>query len=399
MDASISLKGEILIVDDNPNNLRVLSNILNECGYQVRKALDGNMALKSIASRAPDLVLLDIRMPGFNGYEVCQKLKSHAATRHIPIIFLSALDEALDKVAAFEAGGADYICKPFQIQEVLVRVENQIALQRQRQLLENQKRQLEEQNRLLQREISERQRAEAKLQETNRKLQLLATLDELTQVTNRRYFDAYLHRHCLDLQISSLPCLALVLCEVDDFQLYSDAYGHQAADECLKAIARILRDAVAAAEAAGQALAARYGGKAFALVLPHRDRPYALEIARQIQQEIGALAIPHARSPIGAGEKFPKENYVTVSFGVTVATPAPDVAENHILRAANLALQNAKDRGRNCIAYQAVFRSAPPLKDKNHNEQNGDSIQGQRSRHVPSNQPPSEPTQRRNSHR
>ena len=122
----------ILIVDDTPANLNVLANILTEQGYKVRPANSGELALMVVQHALPDLVLLDIQMPGLNGFEVCRRLHERAETRDIPVIFISALDDVLDKVEAFEVGGADYITKPFQILEVLARVQIQLALRRQR---------------------------------------------------------------------------------------------------------------------------------------------------------------------------------------------------------------------------------------------------------------------------
>lgn len=131
-------KTEILVVDDLPDNLRLLSNLLRTQGYEVRKATNGAMALRSTHSQPPDLILLDINMPDVDGYQVCQQLKAAEATRAIPVIFLSALDDALDKVKAFKVGGADYITKPFQVEELLVRIETQLTVQRFTQTLEQQ---------------------------------------------------------------------------------------------------------------------------------------------------------------------------------------------------------------------------------------------------------------------
>jgi len=125
----------IVIVDDLPNNLRILSEILQSGGYNVRPAINGEIALKSITSHLPDLILLDIRMPGMDGYEVCRQLKSDPRTREIPVIFISALNDIEDKLAAFNAGGADYICKPFQTEEVLARVATHTALFKSRQAI------------------------------------------------------------------------------------------------------------------------------------------------------------------------------------------------------------------------------------------------------------------------
>ena len=118
----------VLLVDDNPQNLAALSRMLAEHGYHIRTAINGQVALKSVQTMAPDLILLDIRMPGLDGYEVCQQLKADPATREIPVLFLSALDAPLDKVRAFEVGGVDYILKPFHADEVVARVATHLTL-------------------------------------------------------------------------------------------------------------------------------------------------------------------------------------------------------------------------------------------------------------------------------
>ena len=127
------LKGNILIVDDIPANLQLLAQILSQHGYKTRTAPDGKLALRSIELTPPDLILLDIMMPGMDGYKVCQALKASPTTKDIPVIFISALNEVFDKVKAFEVGGRDYITKPFHEQEVLARVSNQLV---QRQLFQ-----------------------------------------------------------------------------------------------------------------------------------------------------------------------------------------------------------------------------------------------------------------------
>ena len=128
---------KILIVDDRPDNLRLLSQILVGQGYEVRKAINSSTAFMGVQTFIPDLILLDITMPGLNGYEVCQKLKSDRAYKHIPIVFLSASQDTTDKVKAFEVGGVDYITKPFQVAEVLARVKTQIKIKRLNQMREN----------------------------------------------------------------------------------------------------------------------------------------------------------------------------------------------------------------------------------------------------------------------
>jgi adenylate cyclase len=154
---------DILIVDDTPDNLRLLSTMLASHGYQVRKAINGNLALQGAKIAPPDLILLDINMPQMNGYEVCQKLKTIENTKDIPVIFISALDDVLEKVKAFKVGGVDYITKPFQLEEVLVRVENQLSIRSLQSQLQEQARELHDRNSRLQQEIAERQRAEEEI--------------------------------------------------------------------------------------------------------------------------------------------------------------------------------------------------------------------------------------------
>jgi class 3 adenylate cyclase len=141
---------EILVVDDNPINLSLLTRILAGEGYEVRSADNGAAALEAAFARAPDILLLDINMPGANGFEVCEALKTDPRTRSVPVIFISALDAIGDKVAAFDAGGVDYVTKPFQIKEVLVRVATQLTLHRQHRELEEQRRELFERHAELQ---------------------------------------------------------------------------------------------------------------------------------------------------------------------------------------------------------------------------------------------------------
>jgi two-component system, sensor histidine kinase and response regulator len=164
-----SSRAKIVVVDDTPENLHLLSSMLTERGYDVRGVTTGPFALQAVKAAPPDLILLDIHMPEMDGYDVCMALKADPKTCEIPVIFISALNEVIDKVKAFAVGGVDYITKPFQIAEVLARVENQLNLLRM-------KRQLEQQNEQLQQEIQERRRAEAFLKET---LQLREDLSKM----------------------------------------------------------------------------------------------------------------------------------------------------------------------------------------------------------------------------
>ncbi len=161
-------KGTILIVDDTPTNLRVLAQLLTEYGYRARPVPSGLYALSSLQTALPDLILLDIMMPEMDGYEVCRQLKASETSRNIPVIFISALDDAFDKVKAFAAGGVDYISKPFQTEEVLARVEVHLALRRVQLELHQKNEALAEVNLTLEDKVTARTRA---LAETNASLQ------------------------------------------------------------------------------------------------------------------------------------------------------------------------------------------------------------------------------------
>lgn len=172
-----SLNGNILIVDDKADNLRLLSRMLGQRGYEVRSAISGSAALMAVRALPPDLILLDINMPAMNGYQVCEELKACEQTGAIPVIFLSALSDTADKVKAFRVGGADYITKPFQVEEVLARVENQLTL-RQMQL------KLQQSNQTLMQEVQQRKQAQDILQDSEAALrqrtqELEVALEEL----------------------------------------------------------------------------------------------------------------------------------------------------------------------------------------------------------------------------
>ncbi len=164
--------GEVLVVEDTPASRRLLGDLLHAAGYAVRLAPEGGMALLSAKTEPPDLVLLDVRMPGMDGYEVCRRLKEDPRTRDVPVIFLSALREPEDKVRGFAAGGVDYIAKPYQSEEVLARVRAHVELHRLRMALEERVRE-----RTLRIQASERELRESR--ETLRQLaEFLQTVRE-----------------------------------------------------------------------------------------------------------------------------------------------------------------------------------------------------------------------------
>ncbi len=188
-------KGNILIVDDTPENLLFLANGLTIQGYEVKCAISGSMAILGVADELPDLILLDIRMPEMDGYEVCEYLKANERTREIPVIFLSALNEVSDKVKAFASGGVDYITKPFEMEEVLARIENQLticSLQKQ-------------------------------LQQQNLRLQKLN--DELRQSNRELEEFAYIVSHDLQEPLRAISSFTQLLAE--KYQSYLNAEAHE----------------------------------------------------------------------------------------------------------------------------------------------------------------------------
>jgi len=327
-------QGTILIVDDTPDNLHLLSRMLNRRGYEVQAVNSGEIAMQIVKVTPPDLILLDICMPEMDGYEVCLALKANPRTKDIPVIFISALDEVLDKLRAFDVGAVDYITKPFRIPEVMARVTIHLTLRR-LQL------QLREQNELLKQEVRDRLAAEAALQAANQELQRLANLDGLTQVGNRRRFDEYLEQEWRRLNREQLP-LSLILCDVDFFKSYNDTYGHQAGDDCLRSIARVLQ--LAATRPAD--VVARYGGEEFAVVLPNTFLEGAMQVARKIQMGIKELKLEHRDSQIS--------QYVTLSLGVSMVVPALGVSPAALIASADQALYRAKAIGRDRIVTQII---------------------------------------------
>lgn len=317
----------ILVIDDTLHNLHLLTTMLTRRGYRSHGVNDSLMALSEIQSEKPDLVLLDINMPNINGFEVCQQIKAGETTQDIPVIFISARDEVIDKVQAFKVGGVDYITKPFQIAEVVARIENQLTLRRLQ-------RQLQEQNEKLKQEINSRIIAETLLQEANDKLGRLVNLDGLTQLANRRCFDEYLEQEWQRLGREQMP-LSLIMCDIDFFKNYNDTYGHIAGDDCLRKVSRLIKQSVRRPAD----LAARYGGEEFVLVLPNTETAGAIAIAESIKQGLLELALPHEDSLVS--------EFVTLSMGVTSIIPKVDSLPSILLTAADYALYRAKELGRN----------------------------------------------------
>lgn len=321
----------ILLIDDSIENLRLVSTMLQSEGYKVKKAINGKVALQSLEVIEPDLILLDINMPGMDGYEVCETLKRHKKYQSIPVIFMSAAGEVFNKVKAFHVGAIDYITKPFQLEEVLIRVENQL----------NQKRlyqQLQQHNALLKTEIDERLRIEKALTEANQTLELLASLDGLTGIPNRRCFDEYIATEWQRCLRGSF-LLSLILIDVDFFHRYNENYGHLAGDDCLKKVATILANVSQRATD----LPARYGGEEFVIVLPHTSQMGARTIAEEMQKAIAEQRIPHRKSSVS--------NYLTISIGVATTIPDHQEGMADFINLADQALFKAKKLGRDRVEF------------------------------------------------
>lgn len=318
IESAIAAPPSILIVDDTPTNLHILLNVLEQHGYEVRCVRTGAMALIGIQASAPDLIVLDIRMPDMDGYEICQTLKANAQTSEIPIIFLSALEQPFDKVKAFEVGGADYITKPFQVEEVLVRINHQLTIRN----LQQQRKQLI-----------------AALEQANLELESLAALDDLTQVANRRRFDNYLELEWQRAAREQLP-LSLILADIDYFKRYNDSWGHLAGDRCLQIVAQTIR----AIPQRPSDLVARYGGEEFTILLPNTDATGAAQIAETIRQSIEQLRFPHALLEV--------DQSITLSLGVASLVPVPNSSSIQLIELADQALYNAKAQGRNIVCVK-----------------------------------------------
>ena len=324
----------ILIVDDMADNLKVLANTLSAQGYQVRCAKNGSTALRGASAILPDLILLDIKMPDLDGYEVCQRLKADIVTCNIPVIFLSALDDVLDKVKAFEVGGVDFISKPIQVKEVLVRVKNQIALQLANAKISQLNQELEirvqqrtfelkSANQKLKREIDERQRIQQKL--------VYDSLhDGLTGLGNRSLLLDRVEWTIKHAQRYPDYMYALLFIDLDRFKVINDSLGHSTGDRLLVAVANLLQKCLRDND-----LVARLGGDEFVILLDGiSSTKDATMIGERIQRNL--------RSPF---ELKGQNIFTSASIGIVFSSPNYTNAAE-LLRDADIAMYYAKERGK-----------------------------------------------------
>lgn len=337
------IKASILIVDDTPDNLRFLSKFLSQKGYKVRNAINGYLALTAAKAAKPDLILLDIQMPDMDGYQVCQILKNDPETYDIPVIFLTAMNSVIDKVKAFSIGGADYITKPFHLEEVLIRIENQLKFQAAKaeisQLnseLENRVSdrtvELEKANEKLKQEIVERQRAEKRLLH-------MAWHDSLTGLPNRSLLIEELQTCLNRVKKNSNYLFAVLFLDCDRFKIVNDSLGHLVGDQVIIAIAKRLQSCLSAEDTL-----ARLGSDEFTIILRNiRDISDAINRAKTINQEL--------QLPLKI-ESY--DVFINVSIGIAMGNADYEKPE-HILRDADIAMYQAKKLGH---AHYQVFESS-----------------------------------------
>jgi diguanylate cyclase (GGDEF)-like protein len=290
-------KPKLLVVDDQPINIQVMHQLFGG-DYQVFMATSGAQALSICQANPPDLVLLDIVMPGMDGFEVCSQLKSNDATCNIPIIFVTAHTDAAQETHGLSLGAVDFIAKPVNPAVVRARVKTHLTLKFQSDLLRK-----------------------------------LVFLDGLSGVFNRRYFDQQLSVEWSRSARSGLP-LSAIMIDVDYFKLFNDRYGHQSGDDCLRQIAVTLK----ACLKRPADLVARYGGEEFACILPDTAFADAMCLAVDLERRIRALSIPHVSSGLAG--------VVTISVGVATRTAGSSLEAAALVRLADTELYNAKQSGR-----------------------------------------------------
>ncbi len=329
-------QGRILIVDDRPDNLRLLHSMLTQAGYDVRRAINGSTALMGIRAILPDLILLDINMPDMNGYEVCQELKKDPQTQEIPIIFLSALDEGLDKVKAFSAGGVDYVTKPFEVMEVLARIENHLQLRRAKAEVEQLNAKLEQRvtertaqlqatKHDLEQEVMERRQAQERLAH-------MAWHDHLTDLPNRAWFMKVLQQSLQRAQQDEDYAFAVLFLDCDRFKVINDSLGHLIGDQLLIQVAKRLENVIPE-----NATLARFGGDEFTLLL--EDIP-GLEAATGLGQAL----LEELTQSFQLGQQ---EIFISASVGIAMGASTYKLPEA-LLRDADIAMYGAKTLGKAC---------------------------------------------------
>jgi diguanylate cyclase (GGDEF)-like protein len=313
------MAGTVLIVDDSATIRAALGAAVRAMKLEPVMADTGEKGVELFIAAPPALVLLDVMMPGIDGYETARRMRAATPETWVPIIFLSSGDYDQDLERAIEAGGDDYLVKPVSSAVLSAKIR---ALQR-----------LDKMHQKLL-ELS------AQLTTANQRLETISQQDALTGIANRRAFDHRLTLHFADAVRRKEP-LSLVICDVDHFKDYNDSYGHPAGDDCLRHIG----GALARSCKRTTDFAARYGGEEFALVLPDTPAEGALTVIETARREIAALAIPHEASPTSS--------IVTFSAGIATYVAQRDAEPQKLVERADEALYRAKQLGRNRVVSAA----------------------------------------------
>jgi diguanylate cyclase (GGDEF)-like protein len=316
-------RGNILVVDDDLINLKILSRLLGKDGYQVVAVETGREALIAAQNSSPDLILLDIRMEDMDGYAVCRQLRDNPATSDIPVIFISALDQAIDKVKAFDSGGRDYMQKPFHADEVMARVEVHLALR-------TAEKALQEKNAQLEKEIQARKVIEDKLR-------YLAITDPLTQVFNRRHF---FETTIIELERTYRydKVLSVIICDIDYFKGVNDRYGHIAGDQVLCEVVKRFQGNLRSSD-----VLARYGGEEFVILLPETNTQRARLLGERLRAVTENAPIVTDSASIN----------ITISVGVVGLEASKNeqmITIDQLLDRADKALYHSKENGRNRVS-------------------------------------------------
>jgi len=306
---------KVLLMEDSPTVRALILAYLKPWGYEVIQASDGPSALALFDQHDPDLLLLDVLVPGLNGFEVARRIRTLRDDWR-PIIFLTSRGSDDEVATGMAAGGDDYLVKP--VSPIVLRAKMN-AMERIRAIQSN----------LL--------NTREQLRRTVERLELAAHVDGLTDLPNRRRLDAKLHEELLRSKRAEKP-FSVILMDIDRFKSYNDALGHLAGDDCLKKVSGALaRGIVRAGDLVG-----RFGGEEFTAVLPATPLPGAVVVAERLRASIEDLALPH-----------PSGGLVTVSCGVSACcSQRANVAE--LLTTADAALYQAKAAGRNLVCARPL---------------------------------------------
>ncbi|MDX2469696.1 MAG: diguanylate cyclase [SAR324 cluster bacterium] len=334
-------KIKILVIDDNETNLALIKHILTKVGYEVVAASTGQEGIEVAFKGQCQLILLDIMMPGMDGFEVMETLQADSQARKIPVIFLTAKQDSQDMIRGLSLGAQDYITKPINPEVIKLRIANCLKLTMTNKHLQTVITDLT-------REILLRTDVEINLRAKKEELQEFAMLDALTKIHNRRMLDEGLERILKEMHRNN-SVVSFLMCDIDFFKNFNDTYGHKAGDLCLFKVAK----AISQATFRPGDLVARFGGEEFALLLPDTNELGALQVAKNIQSNLKQLAISHADSSVN--------ELVTISIGMHTMKPKTGKEIAILVERADKALYHAKNNGRNQICQCDEDENCSPI--------------------------------------